>query len=170
MPPRSSSGLQSVARVAAFAHGVLAAACQVAHAFIGCIPHAHRSEVARPGQPRQHHRVAAIGLHTVAAALGDRRRCDDFAVDTLRTQVPPDHEPARAGFVDHMQPVPLTDQPAQRLVQPDKVPSDAADVSDLAVAVGIRCGDVDAFLVNIQSKVQSARFLHGPPPCKFATT
>ena len=62
------------------------------------------------------------------------------------------------------------DQPAQRLVQPDEIPAEAANVSNLAVSTSVRRGDVDAVLVNVQSDVQSARFLHGPSPRKFATT
>ena len=40
----------------------------------------------------------------------------------------------------------------------------------MITAAGIRRGNVDTVLVNIQSDVQGARFLHGPCPCKFATT
>ena len=37
-------------------------------------------------------------------------------------------------------------------------------------AFTVRGGDLDTVLVNVQTDVQSARFLHGPSPRKFATT
>jgi len=103
-------------------------------------------------------------------------RCEQEGVAGPGTRrilrLPPvkDHEPARAGFVDHMQSAPLADELAQRLVQPEEVPADASHVSNLAIAAGTRRGDVDAALAHVRSDVQSARFLNGPSPRKFATT
>ena len=163
-------GLEAVAGVALFAHGVLAGTHQVAHGLVGCARHTHRSQVSRSRQPRQHHRVAPVGLDSVARALGNRRGRHHLAFDTRRTQVPPNNETARAGFVHHMQPMSPADQFSQRLVQRRKIPADAAHMSNLTVAPGVRRGDVDAVLVNVQTDVQNARFLHGPSPSKFATT
>jgi hypothetical protein len=84
--------------------------------------------------------------------------------------MPPDHEPARPGFVDDMQWLPLADELAQRLVQRDEIAAGAADVANLPVTAGVGSGNVDALLVNVQSDIQRARFVHGPSPCKFATT
>ena len=46
----------------------------------------------------------------------------------------------------------------------------APPLEHLAVTAGVGGGDVDAVFVNVQSDVQRARFVHGPSPCKFATT
>ena len=54
--------------------------------------------------------------------------------------------------------------------QRDEIAAGAAHVPNLAFTPGVRRGDVDTVLVNVQSDVQSARFVHGPSPRKFATT
>ncbi|HCZ13230.1 MAG TPA: hypothetical protein DHV85_01265 [Candidatus Accumulibacter sp.] len=47
--------------------------------------------------------------------------------------------------------VPFARELAQRLDQCDQIAADAARVANLAVAPGIRSGDVEAVLVNVQS-------------------
>ena len=162
--------LQPVARVALLAHGVVPGPHQVAHGLVRCARNAHGGEVAVARQPRQLQRVAPVGLDPVAWALGDRRGCDHLALGAQRREVTPDHEPAGPGLVDHIQPVAPADQFAQRLVQCRQIPPDAAHMPQLAVSPRLRRGDVDAVLVNVQTHIQSARLLHGPSPCKSATT
>ena len=84
--------------------------------------------------------------------------------------MPPDDEPARAGFVNNVQRMPLAGELAQRLVQRDEVAADAAHMPHLAVTAGVGSGDVDTVFVNVQSDVHGARFVHGSSPRKFATT
>jgi hypothetical protein len=64
----------------------------------------------------------------------------------------------------------VADDLAQHLVQRNEIATDGAHVPDLAVAAGIGHRNVDVVLVNVQPHVHSARFLHGPSPCKSATT
>lgn len=64
--------LQAVACVALLAHGVLTGAHQVAQRLVHGVGHAHGTEFARARQARKHQRIAPIGLHPVARALGDR--------------------------------------------------------------------------------------------------
>ena len=57
--------------------------------------------------------VSCIRIGSVSGCV---RLSDRLALDALPVQLPPDHEPARAGFVDHMQAMPAADQLVQRLV------------------------------------------------------
>ena len=65
-------GLQAVARIAALAHCILAGAHQVAHGLVGDVGHAHGGQLPRTCQAGQQDRVAAVGLHAVSRALGNR--------------------------------------------------------------------------------------------------
>ena len=65
-------GLQAVARAALLTHRVLARAHQVAHGFVGNVGHAHGREFTGTRQAGQQDRVAAVGLHAVSRALGNR--------------------------------------------------------------------------------------------------
>ena len=163
-------GLEPMARVAAFAHRVLAGSHEVAHGLVAGTGHAHCGEVTGSRQARQHHGVAPVGLDAVCRAAGNRRGCHHFAWDTQCGQMPPDDEPARAGFVNNVQRMPLAGELAQRLVQRDEVAADAAHMPHLAVTAGLGSGDVDTVFVNVQSDVHGARFVHGSSPRKFATT
>jgi hypothetical protein len=162
--------LEPVAPVAALAYRVIATTDQVAHRLIGPTRHTHRLEISRSPRSSQHHRVAPVGLDTIARASGNRRRRHHLAVNAVCAQVAPDHEPAGPGFVDQVQPVASADQLAQRLVERRQIAADAAHVAHLAVAPGIGGGDVDAVLVHVQTDVQSDRFIHGPSPREFAMT
>ena len=44
-----------------------------------------------------------------------------------------------------------------------------ARMASLAVAPGVRSGNVDALVVIVQTNVPGDRFVHGPSACKLAT-
>jgi hypothetical protein len=71
------------------------------------------------------------------ARLGIGEGATTSARDSLGGQVPPDHEPTRPGLVDHVQPMALADDLAQRLVQCNEIAPGRAHVPDLAGAAGI---------------------------------
>jgi hypothetical protein len=81
-----------------------------AQGLVGRTRHAHGGEVAVARVPRQLQHVAPVGLDAVAGPLGDRGRCDDLALGAQRGEVAPDHEPARYGLVDDVQPAAPADQ------------------------------------------------------------
>jgi len=136
-----------------------AAACAGGVASTG---HAHRGEVARPRQPRQHHRVWPVGLDPVPAAPGDQRWRHHLALRAQRGEVASDHEPARAGFIHDVHPVAFADQLAQRLVQRHKIAASAAHMAHLAVALRIRRGKVDA--VQVRSPIRRTACQFSPWP------
>lgn len=80
------------------------------------------------------------------------------------------NEPAGPGRVHDVSWPAATEEFAQRLVQRREVGLDGAHMPQLAVARGMRHGDVDAVLVDAPSDQQGARFApHGPKPCRLAT-
>ena len=161
--------LQAVACIALFAHRVLTGAHEVAHGLIGRAGYAHDGKVVGASQPCQLHRVAPVGLDAFAWRSWNRRRGDDIAGPAQGSEVPLQHKAAGAGLIDDVQPVPRTDQFAHRLAHRVDTPGDCPQVAHLGGARRVGHCDVDAVLVNVQTDVQSARFLHGPSPRKFAT-
>ena len=161
--------LQTVARVALLAHAVFARSHEVAHSFVGRTRHANDSQVVGARQARKLHRIASVGLDALARRPRDRGRGDHIALPSLGGEVTLQHEAARAGLIDDVQPrVPCADEFAHRLGHRHDTTGHRAQVTNLGVARRVGYRNVDAVLVNVQTDVQSDRFLHGPSPGEFA--
>ena len=163
--------LQAVACVALLAHGVFAGAHQVAQRLVHGVGHAHGTELARTRQARKHQRIAPIGLHAVARALGDGRGRNHLTVVAQCGEVALQHEAARARFVDHMHAMALADQAAQGLADCIDAAGYGAQMAYFTVTPGLGQGDVDAVLVDVQASVHTGRgggrLTHGPSPCSL---
>jgi hypothetical protein len=151
-------------RVAPLANGVLAPAHQVADRLVGAVGHPHRRELAHARQPRKLHRVAPVGLDSLAARARNRRRRHHLAAPAQAREVALQREPARASFIHDVQLVSQTNQPAHRLGDRRRSPGYSCHVAHFAVSRGLGQRDVDALLVNVQTDVQNPRFIHGPSP------
>jgi len=156
--------LQSMACVALLANSVLAAPNQIAQGFVGTVWHTHRHQLADPGQARELHRVAPVGLDPLARRSWDRRWCNHVAAPAQRAEVALQREPARAGFVDDVQPVTGADQPPQRLGHRLVATAHRRQMAHFGIARRFGQCDVDTVLVNVQTNVQSGRLTHGPSP------
>ena len=112
---------------------------QVAHRLVGAIRHPHRRQLARPVQPGQRGRIAAIGLHPVAGSARDQRRRDHAAVLAEAAEQPMHAVAARSGFVAEaelpMAALQALDQTMQRL----RRARDLAQKADFTAAA--RLGD-----------------------------
>ena len=90
---------EPVAKARELAAKIVAASQEITHRFLGLLRHSNRREVSAAMEPRQHPRVAAIRLDSVAWTLWNEPRRDDVTTNVHRRELSIHDESARSGFV-----------------------------------------------------------------------
>lgn len=142
---------------------IFTGAHEVPHRFIGRVGNVDRAQLAGAMAPGERHAIAPVGLHAVAAALGNHRRTDHDASPAGGWQVSMDPDAARAGLEHEVEDPVRRAQRAHRFVERLEVSRDGALVPNLALAAALGDRDVDRFLVDIQP-YEHATVPHDRPP------
>jgi hypothetical protein len=91
--------LQMLTRLGEHSHRRGARPDQITHRLVGAIWHPYGGQFAGPMQLRQHQRVAAVGLDTIACLHRDQRRRCHSAVVAETGELPVQPIAARAGLI-----------------------------------------------------------------------
>jgi hypothetical protein len=135
----------------------IAGQTQVAEGFVLHGRDVDARQIARPEQPRELDRIAAVGLHFVAGLLRDQRGRDDVTVEPLAGQVAMQGVAAWSGLVGKHQLRRLRLQPPDQFVEVRLARADRAKIHRRIGALPQGMGDRDRILMDVETDEKRCR-------------
>ena len=114
---------------------------QIAHRLMRRVRHPDRRQLACPMQLGQHHRIAAIRLHTVARLHRNERWCDHDAVMPHLDKLPVQTVAARPSLIAETQPASARSQLFHQLTDMIRAVRHRPQMPDLPAALSHRNRD-----------------------------
>jgi hypothetical protein len=141
--------------------GILTSPGEITHGFVFHVGDIDGCEVARTHQPRQWHRVTAVGVDPVARLFRHQRRGDDPADVPLVGQITLAPRAAGASFIGEDERRALGLELADKLVEITLARADRAAGDDRRAQVLGHVGDRHHLLVDIHANITGGRVGHG---------
>ena len=140
---------------------VLAGAREIADGLVRDVGDVDGREIAGASQAGQGHRVALVGLHSIARVSRDQRGGDDEARQALPGEIAAEPVAAGPGLVDEHELRALALHLANEGVDVALSRADRAHVHGIGGALGGRVRDSNRVLVDVEADKQCATVSHG---------